>query len=52
MTPRAYTLIMTPVAASVRPKEEPMSVSRPIGMNSEVLKMKAENVSPMSGSHP
>ena len=33
------------------PKSIAMSVRRPIGMNSEVLKIKAESVMPTSGNH-
>ena len=43
--------ISRPARASLMPKSIAMSVRRPIGMNSEVLKIKAESVIPMSGSH-
>ena len=50
-TASAYTEIMTPASASVMEKSAAMSTSRPMGMNSEVFIMNAENASPMSGSH-
>src|SRR5690625_4457544 len=40
-----------PARASVTCKPAAMSVSRPMGMNSDVLKTNAESVSPISGSH-
>ena len=51
ITPHAYTEIMIPVWASVSEKVWPMSLRRPMGMNSEVLKIKAETASPASASH-
>lgn len=42
-------LIMRPVVASEVPNDEPMSVSRPIGMNSDELKTKAARASPQTG---
>ena len=51
ITAHAYTVIMTPAAASVMPKPEAISVKRPMGMNSEVLSMNAESVRPASAIH-
>lgn len=39
-----------PAFDSVIPKSEAMSDRSPMGMNSEVLKMNVENVSPITGS--
>ena len=50
-TTHAYTVMSSPACDSVILKSVAMSERRPIGMNSEVLKMKAENVSPMTGIH-
>ena len=49
MTAHAYTDTMRPVVPSSVPKVAPMSVSKPTGMNSDVLKMKAETVIPSRG---
>ena len=51
ITAQAYTLIMMPACASVRENVAAISVSRPIGINSDVLNTNAENVMPKSGSH-
>ncbi len=52
MTAQAYTLIMMPACASVRENVAAISVSRPIGINSDVFgNTNAENVMPKSGSH-
>ena len=40
-----------PACASVRPKPPAMLLKRPMGMNSEVLNTKAEQVRPASASH-
>ena len=42
---------MSPAPASDMRKVSAMSVRSPMGMNSEVLKIKAEKVSPKRGSH-
>ena len=47
ITIQAYTEISMPVSASVREKSAPMSLRSPIGTNSEVLKIKAAQASPM-----
>ena len=44
-------MISTPALDSVMAKSAAMSLSSPIGMNSEVLNMKVENASATSGSH-
>ena len=51
MTAQAYAVIMSPHVASVMEKLSEISVSKPIGMNSEVLRIKAENVRPTSAIH-
>lgn len=50
-TTQAYTVIRIPALDSVMEKSEAMSVRSPIGMNSEVLNMNVEKVSPITGSH-
>ena len=51
MTAQAYAVIISPHVASVMEKPAEISVSKPMGMNSEVLRMKAENVRPASAIH-
>lgn len=48
MTANAYTDMSIPAFVSVMAKSRAMSVSNPIGMNSDVLNIKVEHVSPMS----
>jgi len=48
VTTHAYTDISRPAPASVLPKSCAMSVSRPMGENSDVLKTKAAHVRPGS----
>lgn len=50
-TTQAYTVIRIPALDSVMEKSEAMSVRSPIGMNSEVLNMNVEKVSPTTGNH-
>ena len=50
-TTQAYTVIIIPVCASPIPKSAPMSLRRPIGMNSEVLNMNAASIRPARGIH-
>ena len=51
MTLQAYTVMTAPITDSLTPRSEAMSVSSATGMNSEVLKMKADSVMPSNGSH-
>ena len=50
MTAHAYTEMSMPAADSVMLKSAAMSVSRPMGMNSDVLNTKVESVIPTSGT--
>lgn len=50
MTAQAYTEMSMPTVASVRWKSFFMSVSKPMGTNSEVLKIKVAKVRPSSES--
>lgn len=47
-TANAYTDMSIPAFVSVMAKSRAMSVSNPMGMNSDVLNIKVEHVSPMS----
>ena len=49
-TTQAYMVMSMPAFDSEILKSAAMSDRSPIGMNSEVLKIKAENVSPVTGS--
>ena len=51
ITTQAYTVMIMPALASLTPKSPAMPVKRPMGMNSEVLKMNAAHVRPRSDSH-
>ena len=51
MTLQAYTVMTAPITDSLTPRSEAMSVSKATGMNSEVLKIKADKVMPSNGSH-
>lgn len=44
-------VISMPACASVMRKSAAISDKRPMGMNSDVLKIKAETVMPINGSH-
>ena len=50
-TNQAYMEISMPAFASLMLKSAAMSESSPIGMNSDVLKMKAEKVNAIRGNH-
>ena len=50
-TTQAYMVIMSPARDSVIEKSAAISLSSPMGMNSEVLKIKVENVRAKSGNH-
>ncbi len=51
ITAQAYTETSMPVVASSVPKEAPISVSRPTGMNSDELKTNAATATPAKASH-
>ena len=51
-TTHAYTVIISPACDSDIWKSPAMSDRSPMGMNSDVLKMNVENVSPITGSQP
>ena len=50
-TTQAYMVISIPAFDSLMRKSSAISVSSPIGMNSDVLKINVENVRLMTGSH-
>lgn len=51
MTAHEYAVIIMPACDSLMEKAAAMDVNNPIGMNSDVLKIKAANVIPINGSH-
>ena len=51
VTTQEYTEINKPACDSVIPKFAAMSESSPMGINSDVLKIKADTVIPINGSH-
>ena len=51
MTAHEYAVIIMPACDSLMEKATAMDVNNPIGMNSDVLKIKAANVIPINGSH-
>ena len=50
-TTHAYTEMSMPACASLMRRSEAISDNSPMGMNSDVLKTKAEHASPTSGNH-
>ena len=50
-TTQAYTEMSSPARASLMLRSVAMSVSRPIGINSEVLNTNTAKVSPTRGNH-
>ena len=51
-TTQAYTVISKPALDSVMAKSPAIPLRSPIGMNSDVLKMKAAKVNPITGHQP
>ena len=50
-TAQEYAVIIIPACDSLIEKAVAMDVNNPIGINSDVLKIKAANVIPINGSH-
>ena len=51
MTAHEYAVIIIPACDSLVEKAAAMDVNNPIGMNSDVLKIKAANAIPINGGH-